>query len=44
MNHKNRIYIYIKFNEIWLLNFTLVYISSLKLGNITWKHDSDGLK
>ena len=35
---------YLKFNEISVSSFPMVYISSLKLGNITWKHDGGGLK
>ena len=35
---------YLKFNEISSFNFPVVYISSLKLGNITWKQDGGGLK
>ena len=35
---------YLKFNEISSFSFIVVYISSLIPGNITWKHDSGGLK
>ena len=35
---------YLKFNEIPLsFNVPIVYINSLKPGNVTWKHDSGGL-
>ena len=44
VNHKIG-YMYLIFNKISLsFTFPLVYISSLKPGNITWKHDSGGLK
>jgi len=39
VNHKIG-YMYLKFNEISLSSiFPVVYISSLKPGNITWKHN-----
>jgi len=44
MNHKIG-YMCLKFNEISLsFNFPTVYISSLKTGDIIWKHDSGDLK